>query len=277
MDLLKKTNECAFNIEPKSGVCMDDTIVNKLEKYAIKDKNLVVKNGKDTIDKLKKVFNCKNESCLLTKSEIKDVIGHDVAENQLDNRFKPEGPFDSNEWFSNVNIDEVLDQIAIKYKEKKFLHIKFQMRDFERAGGELSIIDLAEEYSNNDIRCFGVVFNTDETSGPGQHWFSIFGDFNKEPFTIEYFNSTGQPPLDEILEWMLKTKHHMEKTLNKEVKDEIVSTIPNQVDSHSCGSYSLYYIISRLDGIPYTHFTKNKIGDETMHIFRQHHLFRQPI
>ena len=276
MNLLKETNECAFNIEAKSGVCMDDTIVHKLEKYATDVKNLVVKQGKDTIDKLKNIFNCKNESCLLTKYEIKDAIGHGTAENQLDNRFKPEGPFDSNEWFSNVNIDKVLDQIAIKYKEKKFLHIEFQMRDFESTGSELSKIDLAKEY-NSGVRCFGVVFNTDVSSGRGQHWFYIFGDFNSEPFTLEYFNSTGQDPLPEISQWMKKTKHHMEKTLNKEVKDIIVSKISNQSDNHSCGSYSLYYIISRLDDIPYKYFTKNKIGDETMHTFRQHHLFRQPI
>jgi hypothetical protein len=276
MDLLKETNECAFNIEAKSGVCMDDTIVNKLEKYATDVKNLIVKRGKDTIDKLKNIFNCKNESCLLTKSEIKDVIGHGTAENQLDNRFKPEGPFDSNEWFSNVNIDKVLEQIAIKYKEKKFLHIEFQMRDFESTGSELSKIDLAKEY-NNGVRCFGVVFNTDISSGRGQHWFSIFGDFNSEPFTLEYFNSTGQDPLPEISQWMKKTKHHMEKTLDKKVNDIIVSKISNQSDNHSCGSYSLYYIISRLDDIPYKYFTKNKIGDTTMHTFRQHHLFRQPI
>ena len=275
MDLLKETNECAFNIEAKTGVCMDDNIVSKLKKYAT-DKNLVVKTGKDTIDKLKDVFNCKNESCLLTKSEIKDVIGHYNAETQLDNRFKPEGPFDSNEWFSNVNIDKVLKQIEEKYKEKKFLHIEFQMRDFERTGSELSKIDLAKEY-NNGVRCFGVVFNTDISSGRGQHWFSMFGDFKTEPFTLEYFNSTGQDPLPEISQWMKKTKHHMEKTLDKKVNDVVVSKISNQSDNHSCGSYSLYYIISRLDDIPYKYFTKNKIGDATMHTFRQHHLFRQPI
>ena len=276
MDLKKETNECAFNIKAEiKGICMDDDTVSKLVDYA-STKNLDVKDGKDKIiDGLKKELNCNSESCLLTKTEIRDAIGHDVAEKQLNSRFKPEGPFDSNEWFSNVNIDEVLNQIVEKYKEKKFLHIEFQMRDFERTGGKLSRIDLAKEYSNNNVRCFGVVFNTDVSSGRGQHWFSIFGDFHKEPFTIEYFNSTGQGPLPEILTWMKKTKHHMEITLNKKVDDVIVSTIQNQVDNHSCGSYSLYYIISRLEGISHKHFTKNKIGDETMHIFRRHHLFRQ--
>ena len=46
----------------------------------------------------------------------------------------------------------------------------------------------------------------------------------------------------------------MEKTLNKKVEDVVVTKIVNQADNHSCGSYSLYYIISRLEGVPYSHF-----------------------
>jgi hypothetical protein len=272
---LKDPTECAFHINAKKNYCMEDSVIDELKNYA-KEKKLVVNDNKDTIKKLMDIHDCKNESCLLTKSNIIDVIGNDNAEKQLKERFKPEGPFDSFEWFSNVNIDDVLKQISIKYKEKKFLHIEFQMRDFEKVGSELSRIDLAKEYTNG-IRCFGVVFNTDYSSGRGQHWFSIFGNFKAEPFTIEYFNSTGQDPLPEISHWMKKTKHHMEKNLDKKVNDIVVSKIANQSDNHSCGSYSLYYIISRLEDVPYNHFTKNKIGDATMHTFRKNYLFRRPV
>ena len=276
MELPKNPKECAFHIDVdgKKEICMEDAIIDELKTYATNIKKLNVSGKKDTIDKLKEVLDCQTESCILTKSEIKDAIGHDKAVKQLDERFKPEGPFDSDQWFSNINIDKVLDQIAIKYKKKKFLHIEFQMRDFEKVGGELSKIDLAKEYERG-IRCFGVVFNTDYSAGNGQHWFAIYGNFSKEPFTIEYFNSTGQAPLPEISSWMKKTKHHMEKTLNKKVEDVAVSKIVNQADNHSCGSYSLYYIISRLEGVPYSHFSKTKIGDAVMHEFRKHHLFRQ--
>lgn len=276
MELPKQPKECAFHIDVdgKKDICMEDDIIDELKLYATNIKKLNVTGKKDTVNKLKEVLDCQTESCILTKSEIKNAIGVDKAEKQLESRFKPEGPFDSNKWFSNINIDKVLDQIAIKYSDKKFLHIEFQMRDFEKAGGELSRIDLAKEYEKG-IRCFGVVLNTDYSSGNGQHWFSIFGNFHKEPFTIEYFNSTGEAPLPEISAWMKKTKHHMEKTLGKNVNDIIVTKIVNQSDNHSCGSYSLYYIMSRLDGVPCEHFSKTKIGDKVMHEFRKHHLFRQ--
>lgn len=274
MDVVKKTKECAFHLSDiKDDICMEDEVIDKLKTFAKNIKKINVLNPKDTVEKLKKIYNCDSESCLLTQDDIRTNIGESTANDQLEKRFKPSGPFDSDEWFSNINIDKVLDQIAIKYKEKKFLHIEFQMRDFEKAGGTLSNIDLAEEY-NRGIRCFGVVFNTDISSGNGEHWFSIYGDLTKEPFTIEYFNSTGEEPLPEITTWMKNTKHKMEKKLNKKVKDVVVTKIVNQKDRHSCGSYSLYYIISRLEGVPYTHFSKNKIGDKVMHEFR-YHLFRK--
>ena len=272
MEIVKQTKECAFHID-SGDICMEDAILSELAKFAKDIKKVTVSNPKDTIDKLKKIYDCDSESCLLTKSEIRENIGTQKAENQLEKRFKPIGPYDSKQWFSNFNIDNVLDQIAIKYKDKNFLHVEFQMRDFEKTNGSLSNIDFAKEYRKG-VRCFGVVFNTDTSNGNGEHWFAIFGDFAKEPFTIEYFNSSGDDPLPEISKWMKDTKNHLEKELKKSVKDIVVSKFANQKDNHSCGSYALFYIISRLTGKPNSYFSENAIGDKTMHDFR-YHLFRK--
>jgi len=281
MNLEKNITECAFHIEPdKNGICVEDDVANELIKHAKNIKNLVVKDKKDAIVKLKKVYNCETESCLLENDEIINSLGRDTVMEQLKSRFKPEGPYDSYDWFSNSNIDDVLKQVEEKYKDKHFLHVEFQMRDFEAVGSTLAKTDLAEKYKEG-IRCFGVVFNTDKSSGRGQHWFSIFGDFSGEgtkedPLTIEYFNSSGEAPLNEISSWMKKTKDHMNKVLNKEVKCLYDINIANQQDNHSCGSYALYFILSRLAGISYDYFKNNKIGDKTMHEFRKMHLFRRP-
>ena len=168
---------------------MDEKALEKLQTFAKNVKQLKVSDAKDTVTELKKIYDCEYESCLLKKDEIVETIGSSEAMNQLENRFKPKGPYDSKEWFSNVNIDKVLDQFATKYQHKNFLHIEFQMSDFEDAGGSLSRINLVDEY-NKGVRCFGVVFNTDVSSGSGEHWFAVFGDMSKEPFTIEYFNSS---------------------------------------------------------------------------------------
>jgi len=275
MEISKNPSECAFHVDDNKDYCINDSVAQELYDFAKNIKNIVVNNNKDAITKLKDIYDCKNESCLLVKNEVVDAIGIHIAHEQLENRFKPYGPYKGSEWFSNIHIDNVLQQIEKKYDNKKFKHVSFQMRDFANTGGELAKIDFAQEYKDG-IRCFGVVFNTDKSSGNGQHWYALFGDFNEEPFTIEYFNSSGDEPQNEIKEWMLKTKNHMKKELNKDVKDLVVSKFQHQTDNHSCGSYSLYYILSRLSGIPYTTFSKKKIPDESMHQFR-YTLFRKPI
>ncbi len=272
MDFSKTVSECAFHIK-SNDVCLEDKVIDELKSFAENTKS-IKGDGKTVIKKLKKKYNCTNESCLLQQTEIVNKLGHDVVETQLRERFKPEGPYDSNDWFSNYNIDDVLDQIEVKYRHKKFLHISFQMRDFEKSGGELSKIDLVQKY-NDGVRCFGVVFNTDYSYGNGLHWFSIFGDLNQEPFTIEYFNSSGEEPLPEISKWMKDTRNKF-KLVGKNAEDIVVTKIVNQKDNHSCGSYSLYYIISRLDGVNREYFTNKKIGDNLMHEFRKNYLFRKP-
>ena len=276
MDFSNDGCECAFDvqIDKNKPICVENNILNKLINFIKKIKKMYVGNEKDAIDKLKKIYNCKTESCILTQNEITDAIGKDTIANQLNTRFKPVGPTDSKTWFSNIDIDSVLCQIKKKYKEKEFKHIPFQMRDFQETGGELAITDFVNEYRNG-IRCFGVVFNDDKSTGHGTHWTAMFGDFSKAPFTIEHFNSTGAGPKNEIREWMYKTKHILEKELNISVTIKEVSKIQHQFGNSACGPYSLYYIISRLEGVPYIEFEKHRIPDSLMDDFR-HYLFRKP-
>jgi hypothetical protein len=272
MEVVKQTKECAYHINANNGSCLDDNILSKISKFAQINKNIKETDPANIINKLKNIYNCSTEVCVLNNSEVQDLLGESVIKMQLDNRFKPEGPYNSTDWFSNNNIDNVLTQIEKKYKSKKFLHIFFQMRDFEKHNSELANVDFVKKYKEG-VRCFGVVFNTDYSSGTGQHWFAVFGDFSKEPFTLEYFNSSGDDPLPEITAWLKKTKHALNKQLNKTVNDVVVTKLINQEDRHSCGSYSIFYIISRLEGVSYKYFNKNKIGDDLMHEFRKN-LFR---
>lgn len=278
MDLTKNISECSHALNAKTGIlCTDAHVISKLSDVFNVDKKGPVDQHK-TMELIKNVVGCDSESCVLTKPEVHEIIGADVAQKQLVEKFKPVGPHNTNDWFSNFNIDNVLEQVAVKHPD--FLHVEFQMRDFETAPSQhmsLSKIDFVEQYATG-IRRFGVVFNTDKSTGNGQHWFAIYGDFSKSKFTLEYFNSAGDQPLDEICSWLTDTKHRLIKGLNKPPKDVEVITVTdivNQKDNHSCGSYSLYYIMSRLDGAPWEYFKKNKIGDAKMHDFRKNHLFRK--
>lgn len=271
MEIPKNPIECAFhvNTDKPNSICMENNLIGELKKFAINIKKITnISSNKDVITKLKQVYNCKTESCILTKREIIDTIGQTKIDEQLKNRFKPDGPLDKAKWFSNFNIDDVLRQIEKQYQKKNFKHITIQMRDFQETNSELATMDFVKEYKNG-VRCFGVVFNDDTSNGSGTHWTAMFGDFSKQPFTIEHFNSSGNGPKNEVIEWMGKTKHKLKKELGGDVIVTYVSNTQHQKDNSSCGPYSLYYIISRLSGIPYTYFDENRIPDSMMWEFRK--------
>ena len=272
-------SECAFYFKNRTGdtICSEKEVIEKMKSFLYEVDHVRAESDKDAVDKLKKKYGCKTESCVLVKDEVKQHIGSNLVDVNLKNNFKPTGPWNTFQWFSNFNIDDVLGQFVIKYKDKKFRHIPFQMRDFESMGTELATIDLAKEYKNKEMECFGVVLNTDRSSGNGQHWFCLFGDFSKNTITIEYFNSAGTLPLVEVEIWMKKTKNKLQKELNRKVEDIITSRIVHQQDSHSCGAYSIYYIMCRLEGIPWSFFKTHRIPDKTMHQFRKNVLFRTEV
>ena len=154
MEITKEIKECAFHIKSNDGICMEDAFINELKTFAKSIKKITINDKTDTVTTLKKILDCKTESCILTNPEVKNYIGDAKISKQLDERFKPEGPYDSDNWFSNFDIDKVLDQIALKFKDKHFLHIDFQMRDFAKnSDSELVKTDLAAEY-NKGMRCF---------------------------------------------------------------------------------------------------------------------------
>jgi hypothetical protein len=264
-------NECAFHHTKGGEFCSPDEIIDGLHKFAKKNLSNREK-GVGLLTALKNRYDCKSESCILTRYEVKEFLDPEKVDEVLRDYFKPEGPKFSRAWLSNDEIDAVLDQIAKKYEHRHFLHIPYQMRDFQKTGTELATMDWQKKYEQG-YRTFGTVVNTDYSIGKGIHWFALFGDFddNRQVFTIEYFNSSGENPLPEISEWMKNQKYKLQ--LPKPVKDVVVTNIVNQNDTHSCGPYSLYYILSRLDGVPMEWFRTNRIGDQNMLLFRQY-LFR---
>lgn len=274
-------NECGFHITKTEGFCAPKSVVNKLKKLTEEvDENKNNDNmadqfavdGNRLLEILKSKYNCNSETCVLSNYEVKKYVDSDLIESVLKENFKPLGPKCTKEWLSNFDIDDVLDQMKKKYKHKNFLHIPFQMRDFEKTGSELANLNWQDEYTKG-FRTFGTVMNTDYSTGKGIHWFAIFGDFSDglDVFTVEYFNSSGELPLPEVNAWMKKFKHSL--NFEKPVKDLITTRIVNQQSSSECGLYSLYYIISRLHGVSWEWFNKNRVKDKVMYEFRKY-LFR---
>jgi Ulp1 family protease len=254
--------------EKLEGVCAPIEIFNKLKSSVINvDDSLATAPPKKILEYLKNKYKCLDEVCVLKQELDSDEINRVIKEN-----FKPVGPVGpkKTEWLSNFDIDDVLKQIAVKHE--KFLHLYFQMIDFAKTNADLARLDFAKEYENG-YRTFGTVINTDPSTKNGSHWFCVFGDFRTEPYQIEYFNSSGELPKTEINIWMKSTKQVWSKAMEKPIKDVVVSRIQHQKDGYSCGIYSLYYIISRLEGVSSDYFAKNRVPDIKMHAFREY-LFR---
>lgn len=252
---------------------------------AILGKLGVAANGeKDIIEKAKEHTKCTTESCVLTHPMVMREVGKNAVRRELMTNFKPAGPaLDPHELLNNHHIDNVLDQLTKAYPG--FYHIPFQMIDFAEmartdaaimAGNSkardsnLATIDIIEKYKKG-YNCFGVVLNTDYSHGPGVHWFSLFIDArDKSHITIEYFNSSGNMALVQVISWMASARVMLSELGHVDVVRVVEERL--QEDDYSCGVWALYYILSRCAGVPSTVFNNQSSGldDNLMYELRKH-------
>lgn len=261
----KKDTECSHATDAE--ICLPLEILQNIAK-----KNDIQPNAspEKLLKDLKSQTNCDTQVCVVEKTINDNSI--------LEEYFKPKGPKNTFAWLSNFDIDNVLKQLAKKHPD--FLHIYFHMRDFEKNpivgenGITLSNLCFHTHYKEGK-KTFGVVFNTDKSTGKGEHWLAVFGDFrDPKNCTIEYFDSAGKAPMPEVNSWMAKASVEWGKKFECPVQPLAVSCMIYQNDSHSCGVYALYYIMSRLEGVPNKDFQKPSVNDEMMHQFRKY-LFRE--
>lgn len=271
-EVFNNVTECSFNGGDKKAVCSPAPVIKKMKDYVEKKGKKTTDSPVQIVNTMKDLLNCKSESCILKRDDFVAFAKSANMEEILDRFFKPEGPSHDFGLLSNFNIDDVLDQFEERFVSRKFLHIPFQMRDFEKVGTRLATVDLALEFKSK-YKTFGVVLNTDWSNGRGIHWFCLFGEDHGDKIILEYFNSSGRAPLPEVQAWLQKTKHHLAKTLKKPIEIYYSTGISYQNDDHSCGVYCLCYIWLRLENVPPQWFKKATFNDKLMHLARKN-LFR---
>lgn len=279
-------SECAIYLQKTEGAaCMSDSTLNLVGEI------LNIPNSKHIINEAKNKLDCEDERCVLTKLSSK--IGSDRVKQEIDTSLKINGPTDV-KLLSNINIDSILKQYAVKYHT--FYPYNFNMLNYasysynegyiNNTPDSLSTILFSDLYTGeilgkkyNHAAC---VINSDVYQGGGKHWMALFADARDDHrWTIEFFNSSGNPPAPEFVSWLIKTKNAMEllhdKLSIKNCSIEIVKVcdIRHQQSRTECGLYSLFYIWARLNKIPFEYFTTNHIPDQLMFEFRAH-LFNDP-
>lgn len=280
--LITNTNESECN--NNTGVCSSEKIVNLMSKFIQSSGN-----KEEVVKKIEQKLKCDSESCVLIHPEfdkfIKDEIGdNNIIKYELNKNFKTKGPRSNTNLLSNFNIDETLLRWGREFND--FYPCPFSMIDFKIISNTFGIINLADIVNGkifyfdllNDkhygpFKTFACVLNTDVSTGRGKHWVCIFVDCRSNIWTIEYFNSSGNPPHYDVNEWMEKQRSNLLKIHNK-VETITVTNIVHQKSNTECGMYVLYYIRSRLDGISYNHFLTKRIDDSDVTKFRKH-VFRK--
>lgn len=234
-----------------SGICSNQETLQ-----AIADKVEVhTKSGPAIVNAAKKATGCNSELCVVRKLV-------DNADDVIKRHWKPHGPRGMS-WLSNVHIDNVLEWWE---DEHDFVHIPFACIDFMKTGEPLARMSIPTLASKR--KPAACVINTDVRSGTGKHWFCLFiNPVTPDHVEIEYFNSSGNNPMVEILEYITECKRSSEPH-GIDVALVVASTMRHQYSDSECGPYSLYYLWSRLKGIDHDVFGRRHIKDSEMTRFR---------
>ncbi len=130
------------------------------------------------------------------------------------------------------------------------------------------------------LTSYGIICNTDSSKGRGQHWFCIYistdqkdpDDTSKPWIRIELFNSAGGGcDTAEFNKFWRGVALDISKETGLKCTYDAITNIQHQGnDTGNCGSYSLFYIYSRLNGCLPSEFDnpQYKITDDAMLKFR---------
>jgi hypothetical protein len=273
-------NECSFTSgrdHVPNAVCSDAQLVKKMAAFIEErhEQRADPSRPAAVIQDMKELLNCQSESCIFRRRDFIEFAKINNVHEVLNKYFKPEGPATSTALLSNFNIDDVLKQFEKKFANRKFVHIPFQMRDFDKIQSELATTDFVELFRTHNT--FGCVLNTDYSHGKGIHWFCIFGErYPDGHIELEYFNSSGREPLAEVQNWLSEQKHRLARELKVPVQIKTSTGIRFQDDDHSCGVYSLCYIWLRLEQVPPSWFSEKTFNDRLM-LRARRQLFRHEV
>ena len=184
---------------------------------------------------------------------------------------KPKAPsswkINPEEWVSSDEIDDIERQFEKVFKEYK--HIGTYPIDFDKhtQTGECLVsaicsMDIKSLYDKGHHQ-IGIIFNTDVSTGPGQHWIATFCDLRPEleyP-RMTYFDSYAQKPEKQIQVLMRRWKKQWDASgiHSKPMKLSYNGT-RHQYEDSECGLYSIYFHYCCLMGIP----MEKRIPDEVV-------------
>lgn len=220
---------------------------------------------------LKERLDCPKEDCLL------EQLGDSTMKSRIQKfifapKQPPEWKSNPDEWLSNFDIEDVLNQYEDSNPEFKLMGpttVDFDTQVPEQGGKcvleDLCKFDLAHFIREKKTK-IGIVINLDKRHGSGSHWVSMFVDIENK--FIFFFDSADHPIPREV--WMKKPKKGKQPLVNRIIeqgKKEGIEFVfynnkghEHQKTDSECGMYTLFFIITMLTGE--TPFTEGKLSVE---------------
>ena len=239
------------------------------------------------VDNLRKVFNKENPTNPVRAGEPETVWKniqlrlHEKCDDKSTECIivsllsKPKAPdsWKSNpeDWLSSTDIDAVEKQYKKVFSEYYYVGtVPIDFGKKSKTGAclvdSLCSLDIKSIY-NKGYRQIGVVFNTDKSTGPGEHWIALFCDIRPElEFPrITYFDSYAHKPEKEIKELMKRWSETWDATkIHKSPMQVTYNKVRHQYQHSECGMYCLYFHLCCLIGTP----MKSRIPDQVVRGFR---------
>lgn len=175
------------------------------------------------------------------------------------------------EWLSSLDIDAVEKEFMKMFP--KYYYVGSIPIDFDKKSktgscivSSLCSMDIRSLYKKG-YRHIGIIFNTDVSTGPGEHWVALFADIGDEyeyP-RITYFDSYSKSPEKEIQRLMQRWKGQLDDMKTHKEKTQLTyNKVRHQYENSECGMYSLYFHFCCLVGVP----MESRIPDDVMNSFR---------
>jgi len=238
------------------------------------------------VENLRKVFNKENPKVpvragdpTLVWKNIQSRL-HDKCDNStecvmLSLMSKPTAPNswrgNPEEWLSSTEIDAIEKQYTKVFSE--YFYVGTVPIDFDKKSlvgtcvvSSLCSMDIKSIYKKG-YRQIGIVFNTDKSSGPGEHWIALFCDIRPEldyP-RITYFDSYADKPEKEVQALMKRWAQSWNETgVHSKPMQITYNKTRHQYQHSECGMYSLYFHLCCLTGTS----MKSRIPDQVIRGFR---------
>ena len=219
-------------------------------------------------------FNCKSEACWLNIRKLMNNLSSEDAD-YFRRHFRPKMPDDIvddyTKWISNFDIEAVLRQ---RHEETPGVYSYGAVPiDFKNCSvsSDLCKINLKQHVDKNEHK-LAMVFNTDNSKGPGQHWFSVYVDvdglnLDSQP-GIYFFDSFAAKPMKEIKELIEKIK-----TQGSELNKDFIVTVNDkalQKNTFSCGFYCMHFLENMINEVPFSEYISSGLNDKKMIEYRNH-------